>query len=96
VELAAEAEARAREQKARARSAAIAAGMAAVREQGVHVGRPAGAEDRETFLARPTSQRVLAALRDDPGLSIRKAAAVAGVSINTVRKVAAVVGYVFQ
>lgn len=95
-ELAAEAEARALEAKARARSAAIAAGMAQARQQGVHVGRPAGKEDREAFLARDTSQRVLAALRDQPGLSIRKAAAVAGVSINTVRKVAAVAGHVFR
>lgn len=60
------------------------------------MGRPAGAEGIEAFLARPTSQRVLAALRDDPGLSIRKAAAVAGVSINTVQKVAVAVGHVFH
>jgi transposase len=46
-------------------------------------------------LTKETSQRVLAVLRDDPGLLIRKAAQVAGVSINTVRKVAAVVGHVF-
>lgn len=95
-ELAAEAEARAREQKARERSAAIAVGMDAARQQGVHVGRPAGAEEIEAFLAKATSQRVLAALRDDPGLSIRKAAQVAGVAINTVRKVAAAVGHTFD
>jgi transposase len=39
---------------------------------------------------------VVAALRDDPGLSIRKVAVVAGVSINTVQKVAAAVGHVFH
>ncbi|HEY0738297.1 MAG TPA: hypothetical protein VGD69_25490 [Herpetosiphonaceae bacterium] len=95
VELAAAAEARRQEQKARARSAAIAAGMAVARDQGVHVGRPAGAEATEAFLAKDTSQRVVAALRDDPGLSIRTAAQAAGVSINTVRKVAAAIGHVF-
>lgn len=96
VELAAEAEARALEQRARVRSAAITAGMDAARQQGVHVGRPAGAEHIEAFLSKDTSQRVLTALRDDPGLSIRKAAQVAGVSINTVQKVAAAVGHVFD
>jgi hypothetical protein len=38
---------------------------------------------------------VLVALRDDPGLSIRKAAAMAGASINIVRQVAVAVGRVF-
>jgi hypothetical protein len=95
VELAAEAKAREREQQARARSAAIAHGMAVARAQGVHVGRPAGGEEITAFLAKPTSQRVVAALRDDPGRSIRQVAAAAGVSINTVRKVAVVVGHQF-
>ena len=79
LELAAEAEARALEQKARARSAAIAAGMEQARQQGIHVGRPAGGEAIDAFLAKDTSQRVVAALRDDPDLSIRQAAQMAGV-----------------
>jgi DNA invertase Pin-like site-specific DNA recombinase len=64
-------------QQARERSAAIAAGMEQARQQGIHVGRPAGGEAIDAFLAKDTSQRV-AVLRDDPGLSIRKAAQVAG------------------
>jgi hypothetical protein len=94
--LAAEAKARELEQQARARSAAIAAGMAQARQQGIHVGRPAGGEPVDAFLAKETSQRVVAALRADPGLSIRKAAQLAGASINTVRKVAAAVGHTFD
>lgn len=69
--------------------------MEQARAQGVHVGRPAGAEASEAFLAKPTSQRVVAVLREQPDLSIRKAAQVAGVSINTVRKVAGVIGHRF-
>jgi hypothetical protein len=94
--LAVEAKARELDQQARARSAAIAAGMEQARQQGIHVGRPAGGEAVDAFLAKETSQRVVAVLRDDPGLSIRKAAQVAEVSINTVRKVAATMGHMFD
>ena len=52
---------------------------------GVHVGRPTGAESEEAFLAKPSSQLALAALSQ--GLSLRQAAKVAGVAVNTVRKV---------
>jgi hypothetical protein len=56
--------------------------------QGVHVGRPKGAVERPgDFLAKPATQLVMAAL--DRGLSLRKAAQAAGVSVNTVRKVVA-------
>lgn len=95
MELAVEAKARELEQRARARSAVIAHGMAQARAQGIYVGCPTGGEDTEAFLAKPTSQRVVAVLREQPDLSIRNAAQVAGVSINTVRKVVAVVGYIF-
>ena len=44
LKLAVDAETRALERKARARSAAIAAGMEQARQQGIHVGRPAGGE----------------------------------------------------
>ncbi len=83
------------EQRARERSAAIVAGMEQARQQSIHVGRPPGGEPVEVFLAKETSQRVVAVLRDVPGLSIRQAAQVAGVAINTVRKVAAAVGHLF-
>jgi hypothetical protein len=96
VEMAAEAEARERGRQARERKAAIAAGMDQARQRGVHVGRPAGAEAVEAFLAKPTSQRVVAVLQAQPDLSIRQAAQVAGVAINTVRKVAVVVGHTFN
>jgi len=94
--LAAEAKARELEQQARARSAAIAAGMEQARQQGIHVGRPAGGEAVDAFLAKDTSQRVVAVLHAQPNLSIRQAAQAAGVAINTVRKVAAVVGHMFD
>jgi hypothetical protein len=70
------------------RSTAIKQGMRRVAAQGIHVGRPPGTvEHPDDFLAKPTIQPVIAAL--DHGLSIRKAAQSAGVSINTVRKVVA-------
>jgi hypothetical protein len=53
---------------------------------GKHVGRPAGqVEDAEAFLAKPSNQRVITALED--GLSIRNAAAAAGVAPNTALKI---------
>jgi hypothetical protein len=75
------------ERQAQQRAAAIRQGMQAAAAQGVHVGRPAGSAAPDAFLAKPTSQRVIAAL--DQGLSVRKAAQAANVAINTVRKVAA-------
>ncbi|KAB8139733.1 GIY-YIG nuclease family protein [Chloroflexia bacterium SDU3-3] len=68
-----------------AHAAATRAGMRAVAAQGTHVGRPHGGEDATVFLAKPSSQRVLAALAQ--GLGVRAAARAAGVAINTVRKV---------
>ncbi len=51
LELAADAKARALEQQARARSAAISAGMAQARRQGIHVGRPAGGSWADRWIA---------------------------------------------
>lgn len=55
--------------------------------QGIHIGRPRQGEDVAVFLAKPTSQPVLAAL--DQGFGVRAAAREAGVAINMVRKVIA-------
>jgi hypothetical protein len=72
------------------RSTAIQQGMQRVATQGVHVGRPPGStECPSAFLAKPTTQLVIAAL--DRGASLRKAAQAADVSVNTVRKVVALV-----
>ena len=73
--------------KADQRSSAIRAGMQRVAAEGIHIGRPKGAESIETFLSKPSSQRVIAALAQD--LSLRQAAAQAQVSVGTVRKVKA-------
>jgi len=54
----------------------------------VHIGRPKAAESDEEFLANPSSQHIIEALK--MGLSLRQASRQAGVSINTVRKVKAV------
>lgn len=69
------------------RSQAIKTGMQRAAKWGTHIGRPARSETDEEFLAKPSSQRVIAALEE--GLSLRKAADKAGVAVNTVRKVKA-------
>lgn len=69
------------------RSQAIKTGMERAKNWGQQVGRPPVTESTEEFLAKPSSQRVIAAL--EQGLSLRKAAEQAGVAINTVRKVKA-------
>jgi hypothetical protein len=77
----------AREAAAR-RSTAIQQGMQRAAAHGVHIGRPSGTgECPALFLAKPASQRVLAALRQ--GVSLRKTSQETGVAVNTVRKVAA-------
>ncbi|WP_375514256.1 GIY-YIG nuclease family protein [uncultured Nostoc sp.] len=75
------------EQKKIRRSQAIKTGMSRAKNWGQHVGRPSIGESIEEFLAKPSSQRVIAAL--DEGLSLREAAQKANVAINTVRKVKA-------
>lgn len=55
---------------------------------GAHVGRPPGGETNEDFLAKPSSVRVVEALERE--LSLRQAAEYAKASVNTVRKVKAV------
>lgn len=55
-------------------------------DDGVIIGPSAGPRT-SAFLAKPATQLVIAAL--DRGVSIRKAAQSAGVSVNTVRKVVA-------
>lgn len=75
------------EQKARMRSLAIKKGMSRAALWGTSIGRPTGAEPESAFLAKPSSQRVIAAL--NKGLSLRKVAESADVAINTVRKVKA-------
>lgn len=67
--------------------AAIREGMARAKAAGRHVGRVL--EDQTTFLDKPKTQAIRAAL--DQGLSLRVAAATTGVSVNTVRKVKAMI-----
>ena len=69
------------------RSIAISTGMKRAAYWGTHIGRPVGSETEEEFLAKPSSQNIVAALNE--GLSLRKAAQKAGASVNTVRKVKA-------
>ncbi len=65
----------------------VKAGMEAAKADGVHVGRPPGSkENGSATLAKYPD--VVTALQD--GLSLRKAARAAGVSVNTVRKVKAI------
>ncbi|KYC34599.1 helicase [Scytonema hofmannii PCC 7110] len=73
------------DQKATQRSQAIKTGMSRAKLWGTHVGRPT--ETDEGFLQKPSSQKVISALYE--GLSLRKAAERAGVAVNTVRKVQA-------
>lgn len=76
------------EERAARRSDAIKKGMERAKNWGQHVGRPASAEPTESFLEKPSSQRAIAAIKE--GLSLRQAAKKAGVSVNTVRKVKAI------
>ena len=69
------------------RSIAISTGMKRAAYWGTHIGRPVGSETEKEFLAKPSSQRVATALNE--GLSLRKAAETASASVNTVRKVKA-------
>lgn len=71
------------------RSQAIKTGMSRAKNWGQHVGRPAVSESAEEFLAKPSSQKVIAALNE--GLSLRKAAEKADVAVNTVCKVKALI-----
>lgn len=69
------------------RSIAISTGMKRAAHWGTRIGRPVGSEKTSEFLAKPSSQNIVAALNE--GLSLRKAAEKAGASVNTVRKVKA-------
>ena len=69
----------------RQRAKAISAGLRRAAQQGQAIGRPRGDEADAAFLAKPKSQKIIAALEAD--LSLRKAARRAGASVNTVRKV---------
>ncbi len=69
-------------------SHSIKVGMQRAAQWGAHIGRPAGGETNEGFLAKPSSVRVVEALERE--LSLRQAAEYAKVSVNTVRKVKAV------
>lgn len=69
------------------RSESIKTGMKRAQAWGTKIGRPKGGETPQEFLSKPSTQRVIAALEE--GLSLRKAALAAKVSVNTVRKVKA-------
>lgn len=79
----------AEQERQKQRSEAIKTGMQAAKNWGQQVGRPPTPESVEEFLAKPSSQKIIAALNE--GLSLRKAAEQAGVSVNTVRKVKALI-----
>lgn len=74
------------------RSESIRNGMAQARQQGVHVGRPQGLEADERFLQKPKSQQVATLIADHPDWSLREIARQSGVAINTVCKVAKLLG----
>jgi hypothetical protein len=67
------------------RRARIAEGMHKAQAKGRTIGRPKGQEDTVAFLSKPSALAVIDALNQ--GLSIREAAAAAGVSPATVQKV---------
>ncbi len=68
-------------------STRIKSGMQEARRKGKHIGRPKGSTDdiQEKIKTDPQYKRAATALRD--GLSLRKTAAFAGISVNTVRKI---------
>ena len=67
------------------RRSAIRAGMERATNRGISIGRPVGIETTEDFLAKPSSQAIIAALAD--GASIRAVAKMTGTSAATVQKV---------
>lgn len=69
------------------RNQAIRSGMAQAAQLGAHIGRPQVKENLATFLAKPKVEAIRSAL--EKGLSLRQAATEAGVAVNTVRKVKA-------
>lgn len=77
------------DQKAAERSQAIKTGMSRAKKWGTHVGRPT--ETDEEFLLKPRTRAVIQALNE--GLSLRQAAQKAGVAVNTVRKVQALLNF---
>ncbi|KAB7726691.1 hypothetical protein F5984_23990 [Rudanella paleaurantiibacter] len=78
--------------KGASRGESIKTGMAQARQQGVHVGRPQGLEANERFLQKPKSQQVAALIAGHPDWSLREIARQSGVAINTVCKVAKLLG----
>lgn len=75
--------------KQQQRSAAIKTGMQRAKHWKIHIGRPKGkTESQAQFLAKPKNQAIAAVLKK--GFSLRQAAKELGVSINTVRKVKAI------
>ncbi|MBE9144894.1 GIY-YIG nuclease family protein [Planktothrix mougeotii] len=79
----------AEQERQKRRSEAIKLGMERAKKWGQNVGRPPTPESVEEFLNKPSSQKIIAAL--DEGLSLRKTAEQVGVSVNTVRKVKALI-----
>ena len=75
--------------KQQQRSVAIKTGMQRAKHWKIHIGRPKGqAESQAQFLAKPKNQAIAAVLKK--GFSLRQTAKELGVSINTVRKVKAI------
>jgi hypothetical protein len=62
-------------------------GMLKAKCNGTHVGRPSKSESTNSFLAKPKNKAIVTVLKK--GLSLRQTAKEAGVSVNTVRKVKA-------
>jgi hypothetical protein len=72
----------------------IKAGMALAHQQGIHIGRPRGTEADERFLKKPKSIQVADLMTEHPDWSLRDISRHSGIAINTVCKVAKLVGTV--
>lgn len=78
--------------KQQQRSVAIKTGMQRAKHCKIHIGRPKGqAESQVQFLAKPKNQAIASVLKK--GFSLRQTAKELGVSINTVRKVKAILSH---
>ena len=71
------------------RSQSIRQGMKQAARRGTHVGRPKGKEAADAFLAKPKNRAIAQAL--ERNLSLRQVARETGASVNTIRKVKAMV-----
>lgn len=81
-----------RAKEPKSQSELIKSGMAQARRDGVHVGRPQGTEADERFLKKSKSIQVADLIAMHPDWSLRDVSRHSGIAINTVCKVAKLVG----